>query len=117
MNKISLEVSLNHCHCCNTAMLPMLPPEWFQHVAPQASQMAALGVSVQSSETTPEGDRLCVNCEDSEEVKYLCALCHAHKPYSEVETSAGSRFLCSQCFGTVTAKVWQETIFGLDGKD
>ena len=53
---------------------------------------------------------ICIKCEQAGEASFECALCNERKSSEKKHKSYGDppEFLCTDCYETVPAKVWEE---------
>jgi len=57
-----------------------------------------------------DGEYICTSCEQEGKADFLCELCGQRKPTDKIKESFGdpAEYLCSDCFETVTAEVWEK---------
>lgn len=78
----------------------------------QQSQMKKAGIVFQSM-VKSNNRYICVECAEGNKATIHCALCKQDKPSNKQKESFGcdpAEFLCSDCYETVPAKVWEEKV-------
>lgn len=71
---------------------------------------------VQQSSAKVDGRYVCMECVVAGRVEFLCALCKDRKSSDKEQASFGDppEFLCSDCFTTVTAQIWDQKVDELE---
>lgn len=108
---MTFDLRTSPCASCRKPMMKKAPyglfPLSIDH--DQAAQTARAGVVIESMSTIDD-KKICVECEKAGKAFSTCALCKTPKPSSRIEESFGepAEYLCSDCYETVPAKVWDE---------
>ena len=117
---VEILLETNECPCCKKRMLKELPydsnfPHY--HKINQKSQMESIGL-VSKSNVMVDNTYICVECRDAGKVNFLCELCGERKASNKEKISIGYPpvFLCSDCYETVSAKVWDNKIEELNNE-
>lgn len=99
-----LETSI--CPECKRVMVARPSPKEFINFD---AQIKAADFCVKSKDSIYP---ICEDCASKEKVWFTCELCVTKKGTDKIKKSIGDPpvFLCTDCFGSVTAKEWQETV-------
>lgn len=62
--------------------------------------------------TLVDDEPICIECEQAGKSDFLCALCKERKRSNKKQESFGdpSEFLCTDCYETKPAKIWDEKV-------
>ncbi len=109
--RMKFELETTQCASCRRPMLKKAKEGLFPFTYDftQEKQMKSLGVVLESSSRIDD-DKICVECEAVGKASITCVLCDTVKPSSKKQESFGdpAEYLCSDCYATVSAKVWDE---------
>ena len=108
-------VELRVCPICDIYMLPEYKVDYRHSIFPiyipidYNAQLKRAGWGKMSS-ITVDDIYICEECANAGKADFLCALCKERKPSNKEEESYGDppESLCSDCYETVPAKVWEE---------
>jgi len=72
-------------------------------------QLADMGLVIQS-QYLRDAEYICTECAEAGKAGFTCALCEEWRSNGTAKESYGdpSEHLCTPCFETVSAKIWQE---------
>jgi hypothetical protein len=84
-------------------------PTWNQN---DFKAQAARGGFVIMSNIKVDDNYICTTCEENGLADFLCAMCKERKPTTKQQESFGDpqEYLCSDCYGKVPAKKWDEKV-------
>lgn len=109
--RMKFELETSPCASCKRPMLKKAKEGLFPFTYDftQEKQMEALGVVLESSSRIDD-NKICVECEAEGKASITCSLCDQSKPSSKMQESFGdpAEYLCSDCYATVPAKVWDD---------
>ena len=103
-------IELKKCPICGKYMLPNeRNPFPFASNASKETQLKNAGW-VEEGRCYINGTYPCVECEQSDKIRFICALCGKEQPGSEIKESFGDppEYLCKACYATVPAAAWDE---------
>lgn len=65
---------------------------------------------LEQSSISINGEDFCIECADKIELVFNCALCKQAKPKEKIQVEFGypAEIICTDCFDTVPAKIWDE---------
>lgn len=107
-------VRLSKCKTCGHFMVakPGRTHTFPQYHALQfEAQAKRAGFKIQSH-VKVDDNYICFYCLVNDQAKFLCSLCRQRKASSKEQYHYGdpAEFLCTDCYDTVSAKVWEEAV-------
>ena len=111
-------VGLKACPKCQRYMVAAYIPKGMWHsVFPLfykinfPEQVRRAGWVIES-DVQVDNKYICKDCEKAGLADFECSLCRQRKPTSKIEERFGDPpdFLCSDCYESVTAKVWDDAV-------
>ena len=110
----SIVVELNKCGVCNR---PMFPSTWKGRYGFLARSweidklMQSAGFVWDSNVDSPLGHNICTECAADGKGSFICSLCGQERRADQVKENYGypvSDYLCTVCYETQSAKLWDE---------
>ena len=106
-------VELEKCPLCHKYMIDIIGvkyglfPKWRRITIEKQIERAGWA---QRSSVKVDDKNICNECVKAGKADFLCALCKQRKPTNKIKDSFGdpAEFLCTDCYETVPAKVWDE---------
>ena len=109
-------VELSICPICERYMVVPQPSTWdspfpIYNALSFETQLKKAGWA-RRSYIEVDSVKICQDCANSGKADFLCALCGERKETSKVHDSFGDpgEFLCSDCYATVPASVWENKV-------
>ena len=102
------------CGCCEVPILPKGPwPMWVNIDGKAQSKLAGWK---QPSDVYFNSRPVCSDCVKENRITFQCRLCQQDRPSSQVQETIGypSDYLCSVCYGSVSAKEWEAVLMKLE---
>ena len=121
-NWAEMLVELKKCHICGKFMLPDYHNYFAKSIFPTYfpidfdAQLKKAGWG-KMSDIKVDDEYICQECAKAGKADFLCVLCKQRKPTDKEKESFGDppEFLCSDCYETIPAKVWDEKVEELHG--
>lgn len=110
-------VPLENCPICQALMAPpggaYASPFERRHETSYEAQVSRARWEIVANVRTLGGKKICRACAKADKGLFRCDLCEKERPTSQVKERYGDpeyreEYLCTPCFETVTAKVWNE---------
>ena len=116
-NWAEMLVELKKCSICHKLMLPDYPAHFARSIFPTYfpidfnAQLKKAGWE-KMSDVKVDDNYICEECAKSGKADFLCVLCGQRKLTDKIEESFGDppEFLCSDCYATVSAKIWDDKV-------
>ncbi len=119
---MKFDLRVEECPSCKKNMMYRDKDRWYgvfpmQDNNCQDAQMKSKGV-VYISDSEINNELICIECEEAGKATFTCTICHQVKNSRKLEESFGDRgsYLCSDCYSTIPAKSWDDTVDILNEK-
>lgn len=105
-------IQLETCSCCKKPMMKEAPYGVFPNWLKLNQKEQAIKADIQIFHSTIGYDKICKKCVEDGIVTFECHLCNTKKPLNKIQKEIGSPsdYLCSDCYETIPAKMWDEKI-------
>jgi hypothetical protein len=106
-------IETSSCPLCSLNMIKLVdgsPFPTYRELTFQ-EQCKRAGIVLESNACV-DNKYICQSCADAGKANFTCAKCNESKPSYKVQESIGypEEYLCKDCYATVSAKKWDETI-------
>ena len=114
-NTITFALNLGYCKKCGRNMV-VKPREAYgvfpHYYANNFEAQAKRANLVIQSTIKVDGCYICIECEKMGKADFECYLCKKRKSTKLIQERFGdpAEYLCFECYETVSAKIWEETV-------